>query len=97
MSYDSYSIVYHLTPQGWQVERDDGYLPTDRLLTAELQVYQGSGFGRESRHWKTVWTSPGLSAEEIATLETRFPKPKQSTELSEETLLKLLEKLGGDK
>lgn len=92
MSYDSYSIVYHLTPQGWQVEPDNGGPPTDRLITAELQVYQGSGFGRESRHWATVWTSPGLSAEEIAALETRFPKPKRSTELSEETLLKLMEK-----
>jgi hypothetical protein len=85
MSYDSYSIVYHLTSDGWEAERE-GIVPNDRLLKAELEVTQSSGFGPEDRVWKALWASPGLTEAEITTLEQTFPKPERPTELSSESL-----------
>lgn len=77
MSYDNYSIVYHLTPDGWKAERE-GVIPSDRLLTAELEVTQSSGFGRENRVWRRLWASPELSDVEIASLEQTFPKARKA-------------------
>jgi hypothetical protein len=82
MSYDSYSIVYHLTSDGWEAARGGCIVPNDRLLTAELEVTQSSGFGPEDRVSKTLWASPGLSEAETATLEQTFPKQNRHLEKS---------------
>lgn len=90
MSADKETILYHLKSldvPAWVIAKDDDEL--DRLLSSELTVYQGSPFGRGSRHWNRVWIHPTLSESDAAALEAKYPKPEPSTELSPEMLNRL--------
>jgi hypothetical protein len=92
MSADRQTILYHLvsTPTlRWIVARDDSSVPVDRLVSFELEIYQGSPFGRESRHWKRVGHQDGLTDNQIAELVEKHPKPARASELSAEGLAEL--------
>jgi hypothetical protein len=91
MSADKETILYHLKPgdaPAWVTAEDDD--DSDRLLSSELTIYQGSPFGKESRHWNRVWKHPTLSESDAAALEAKYPKPEPSAELSPEMLSRLL-------
>ena len=92
MSADHQFITYHLvsTPlPHWVSSTDDSSIPADRLVSFDLEIYQGSPFGRESRHWKQVGNQDGLTHTQIAELMEKYPKPERSSELSAESLGKL--------
>lgn len=77
MSYDRYRFEYHLTSSGW-IREDTMSLPEDRAETWENEVYQGSGFGRESEHWRMLRSIPTFSEQKRAELHERFPFPGKS-------------------
>jgi hypothetical protein len=91
MSADREFVLYHLmptVPPSW-ISGDDGSEPDDRLLSCRLEIYQGSPFGRESRHWKRVWAHPNLSVQQADELEAQHPKPESPSELSPEMLARV--------
>jgi hypothetical protein len=76
MSYDRYSIEYRLTVNGWSSE--DADCPSgDHVETWEKQVHQGSEFGRESAHWRRLWSNPSFTEEQLAELHEQFPFPER--------------------
>jgi hypothetical protein len=85
MSADRYSLFNCLTETGWslieQASRPDGWI---RIY--ELEVYQGSPFGRESRTWHLIETHPDWNNDAADILEKKFPRPERSRELSAESL-----------
>ena len=95
MSADRQTIVYHLvsnpTPH-WVSNTEDLSIPADRLVSLELEIYQGSPVGPESRHWKQVGKCPSLSDREVSELTVKYPKPERTTELSEAALAGLLKR-----
>jgi hypothetical protein len=79
MSADHEFILYDLilsNPPGWRV-RNEVLEPVDRVLTYQLEIYQGSPHGRESRRWRRVWVNTLLTANEISELEETYPKPER--------------------
>jgi hypothetical protein len=90
MSADRQLVLYHLMPTeppSW-VSGDDDSAPDGRLLSSELEIYQGSGFGEESRHWTLVWAHPSLGVQQVDDLEAKYPKPLRR-ELSPEMLARI--------
>lgn len=84
MSYDNYTAKYYLTHTGWiRSEEWDG--TNEYLEIWEKEVYQGSGFGRESESWKKIWSNPNVSAQLLEKLHTGFPFPRRAP-LSEDSL-----------
>jgi hypothetical protein len=81
--YDSFSIEYHLTPNGWVrgAESEFGKIdidippPADRVLTLVLSVRQSSGWSKEDVDWSEIWRSPSVTEDELETLKKRFPRP----------------------
>jgi hypothetical protein len=80
MSADHEGILYDLRgpDQPQWIPRQGEEIPTDRILTYELEVYQGSPFGKERRHWKPIWARPDLTMSEISELEKKYPLPVRS-------------------
>jgi hypothetical protein len=62
--------------------RKDPIEPEGRLLSCELEIYQGSPHGRESRRWKRVWVNPSVTVEQANELEAKYPKPDRSGDVS---------------
>lgn len=92
MSIDRQSIFYHLVSASnphWVSGEDDSSIPADRLVSFELEIYQGSPFGPESRHWKQAGNRDGLTPAQIAELLEAYPRPERSNELSADTLARL--------
>jgi hypothetical protein len=92
MSADRQSIFYHLVSASsphWVSGADDSSIPADRLVSFELQIYQGSPFGPESRHWKQAGNRAGLTTTQIADLLEAYPRPERANELSADTLARL--------
>lgn len=89
MSADRQTIVYHLvsapTPH-WVSDTDDSSIPADRLVSFELEIYQGSPFGPELRHWRQVGKSPSLTDIQVSELTATYPKPERTMELSKTAL-----------
>jgi hypothetical protein len=80
MSADHEFVFYDLIssdPPEWRVRVEESIEPVDRLLTYELEIYQGSPHGKESRRWRHVWGHPNLTAKEITELERANPKPNR--------------------
>lgn len=90
MSADKYSQFYCLTENGWSLI-EEGNPPDGWVRICELQVYQGSPFGKESRHWQEPKTHPDWTTDDADQLEKKFPRPERSHELSPE----ILKALGG--
>jgi hypothetical protein len=93
MSADRQTLLYHLVSSGtphWIATEDDAPVPEDRLLSFELEIYQGSPFGRESRHWKQVGKRASLTDIQVSELIATYPKPQRTMELSTEALARLL-------
>jgi hypothetical protein len=91
MSADRVFVLYHLMPTeppSW-VSGEDGSAPDGRLLSSELEIYQGSPFGKERRRWTRVWKHPTLSVQQANQLETNHPKPEPMSELSPEMLRRI--------
>jgi hypothetical protein len=64
----------------------EGTEPDGWVRICELQVYQGSSFGKESRHWQAPRTHPDWTTDAADQLEKKFPRPDESRELSPEAL-----------
>lgn len=77
MSYDHYRLKYDLTTNGW-IHENAASLPGLIAETWEIEVYQGSEFGKESRHWHRLQFSPALAEEQRAELHKKFPFPGRS-------------------
>jgi hypothetical protein len=77
MSYDRYRSEYHLTTKGW-IHENVACPPEDRAETWEKEVYQGSGFGKESEHWRILWSNSAFTKEQRAELHEKFPFPGKS-------------------
>jgi hypothetical protein len=77
MSYDHYHLTYHLTTDGW-IREGAASLPDLIAETWENEVYQGSGFGKESQHWRMLRSSPAFTEEQRAELHQKFPLPGKS-------------------
>lgn len=74
MSYDCNRLIYLLTIKGWIHEAVTGP-PDEAVETWEKEIYQGSEFGRESEHWRKLWSSPAFTKQECAELHEKFPFP----------------------
>jgi hypothetical protein len=77
MSYDHYRSEYHLTMRGW-IPEDVACPPEDRAETWEKEVYQGSGFGKESEQWRILGSNPTFTKQQCAELHEKFPFPGKS-------------------
>ena len=86
MSADRYSSFYALSSKGWLSIADEQSLATDYVRIYEVETYQGSPFGRTSRHWKMRRQNPTSTDAEANALEDRFPRPAGETELSAASL-----------
>jgi hypothetical protein len=85
MSADREFVLYHLVPSdppSWQIA-EHGKEPDGRLISSELEIYQGSPHNRESRHWKRVWVHPDLSPQQADELEERYLKSDRQSNLTE--------------
>lgn len=85
MSADKYSLFYCLSETGWATV-EEGSTPDGWVRIYELNVYQGSPFGRESRTWQQPKTHPDWTDAAADELEKKFPRPERSYGLSPETL-----------
>lgn len=74
MGYDHYRSEYYLTMRGW-VHEDIACPLEERAETWEKEVYQGSGFGRESEHWRILGSNPAFTKQQSAELHEKFPFP----------------------
>jgi hypothetical protein len=77
MSYDHYRLNYYLTTNGWIHE---GAAPLPDLIaeTWEIEVCQGSEFGKESRQRHRLQVNLALPEEQRAELHKKFPFPGRS-------------------
>ena len=92
MSSDKFSLFYFLTTEGWlpPVGGDDPPV-TGWVRVCELEVYQGSPFGSESRNWKHCRTHPDWTSDEADALEKTYPRPStKRKELSSVSLKNFL-------
>ena len=89
MSAEKDSVCYCLTKDGWVVE-DDETLVTGWVRLYRQEIYQGSPFGRTSRHWHLMKTNAAYGSDAVDLLEKQFPKPEPRKELSPESLRALL-------
>jgi hypothetical protein len=85
MSADNESLFYCLSEDGWSLIEEDNP-PNGWVRIYEVRIYQGSQFGRESRHWQGPRTNPAWTEEAADQLEKTFPRPERSRELSPEAL-----------
>lgn len=85
MSAEKYSLFYCLTKNGWS-SIEEGIEPDGWVRICELEIYQGSPYGRESRHWVRCKTHPEWTSDDADELERKFPRPERSRELSPESL-----------
>jgi hypothetical protein len=85
MSADRYSMYWCLSETGWAtIEGRDTSEGWVRIY--EEEVYQGSPFGRESRHWRLQRANGTWSVTKADLLETKFPRPVPDRKLSAEAL-----------
>jgi hypothetical protein len=75
MGSDKFSLFYCLTDKGWTRLEDDRSPPDGWVRICEVEVYEGSPFGRESRRVKMIRTNPNSTAGEVDALERVFPRP----------------------
>ena len=77
MSYDHYRLNYYLTTNGWT---HDGAASLPDLIaeTWEIEVYQGSEFGRESVDRRILGSNPAFTKQQCAELHEKFPFPGKS-------------------
>ena len=85
MSADKYSLFYCLTESGWS-SIEEGNEPDGWVRIYEVEVDQGSPFGRESRSWRRAKTHPDWTMDAADQLEMKFPRPEKPRELSPESL-----------
>jgi hypothetical protein len=85
MAADRYSLHYCLSETGWTLI-DEGSIPDNYVRIYEVEVYQGSPFGPESRDWKVARTNPNWTESDADRLESQFAKPERPRELSAESL-----------
>ena len=71
MSYDHYRNIYYLTTSGW-IHEDVASLPESIAEVWEIEVYQGSGFGKESRHCHMLRFNPAFTEDQRAELHKKF-------------------------
>jgi hypothetical protein len=85
MSADRYSLYWCLGQTGWAtIQQPD--TPEGWVRIYEEEVYQGSPFGRESRHWHLLKTNGVWSGASADLLEAKFPRPEPRRTLSPEAL-----------
>jgi len=77
MSSDKFSLFYCLTETGWS-PIEEGSRPDGWVRICELKVYQGSPFGKESRHWQTPTTHPDWTESAADELEKKFPRRRSA-------------------
>ncbi len=69
MSFTSEYFDYHLTPTGWvngstkeEYDSQTVDIPTNRLITVQEHVYQGSFYSQESVNVTEIWRSTDAEA-----------------------------------
>ncbi len=75
MSAERFSLFHCLTKDGWLPSTEEEERPEGWVRVCEMEVYEGSGFGRESRNWKRCTTNPDFTNEEADLLEIKYPRP----------------------
>jgi hypothetical protein len=85
MSADDFNLFYCLRETGWALT-EEGNEPDSWVRIYEVRVYQGSPFGKESRHWNLIKTNPKWTKQQADLLEENIPRPQASRELSPESL-----------
>ena len=75
MSADRCSLFYCLTESGWQPIRNEDERVEGWAAISEVEVYQGSPFGRTSCHPRILKTNPEVGSEEVKHLKQQFPIP----------------------
>lgn len=93
MSAERDSLFRCLTQSGWQTIENEDERPAGWVRIYEEEIYQGSPFGRTSRHWRLLGTNDEIGNEAADRLEQQFPKPEPKRELSPETIERLQAKL----
>ena len=91
MSYDRYSIQHELTAAGWNPPGEPG-IHGSPIEIWEQNIYQGSGFGRQSESWRCKWADPGFSEADRSALRTRFPFPGD-IKITEEMMRQMLARI----
>jgi hypothetical protein len=88
MAADRFSLYYVLTPEARIAvdSLDAGRQIEDWVSLWEVDVYQGSGWGREIRTLISRGRSQNYSDDEVGIFEERFPIPKPARELTPEML-----------
>ena len=86
MAYDKFSLFHYLEKDGGWSVGEEGIFPDGWVRVYEEKVYQGSGFGPESRTWHLLKTNPSWTNDDADLLEKKFPKPEKSKSLSLQAL-----------
>jgi hypothetical protein len=90
MSADKYSLFYCLTESGWQPIENEETRVEGWVEIYEVEVYQGSPFGRTSCQSRRLKTNPEFGAEDVKHLEQQFPMP-DPLHISPEELKRILD------
>jgi len=85
MSADKYSLFWCLKEDGWSSIEEEN-IPDGWVRIYEVQVYQGSPFGSESRTWHLRKTHTTWNDRDADLLEAKFPRPEPQRTLSPEAL-----------
>ena len=95
MSFDRYTITYHLTNDGWTpAERGT---PTEEVLeTWEKDVYHGSGFNSESESWSRLSVNPNFTEQQVSAIRKQFPFPSKHP-VTDEYLKRIVSDALGDR
>ena len=91
MAADRFSLFYCLTHSGY-FPVAEGEIMEGWILIFEVDVYQGSPFGRESRSWRLLRTNPDWDSRQADSLEGRFARPSRSGQLSDDAIRRLSER-----
>lgn len=83
MAVDDLKTEYHLTPNGWVTgtsyffgkTKKEMPRPSDAILTMVDHTYQSSRWSAEENSWTERWRAAGVTDEQIAELQRKFPKP----------------------
>jgi hypothetical protein len=86
MSAEKDYLYCCLTKDGWVSIQDENVQVAGWVRLYEIEIYQGSPFGRTSRHWHLIKTNPATECDEAERLEKQFPRPEAQKELSPEFL-----------
>jgi hypothetical protein len=74
MSYDKSETDYCLIATGWVLA--NAVPPNETVIERWTEkTYQGSGYGKESKHPEMTWSNPDFTQEQRGVLHVKFPPP----------------------